>query len=443
VPASFTAAELSLLATASDPRLALAAGAAEDGRVIQFLAGAPELMARYRNAPPPAAALVSAAMDALRMGMAIGLPLAFLEGAASGYLTDTEWDELAEDWLERALAYTAAPCKGIRGPLARIRPRGTPDAALARGPAYRLADYLEQHGRTRRHIPPTAFWEAAARFACPADLPTLAAAAESHGLLRDAARLRKHALAQGDAWGAVTFVRNWHSLRPYSDDPRPAQWAASHSSLNDSYAAAELLHALREAGAGPQVAALADRAAAHASLDNPQTVVWLLGALRRADAGGQVAALAARAAAHAPLADSRAVAELLGALRRAGAAGQVAVLAARAAARAPVDNPAAAAKLLDALREAGAGPQVAALADRAAAHASLDDQETVDWLLCALRRAGAADQVAALAGRAVAHITLDNPAGVALLLGTLRRADAFGCGSSEGTSDLEFCLISG
>ena len=147
----------------------------EDGQVIQFLAGAPELMARYRNAPPAAAALISAAIDARRLGMGIALPLAFLEAAAPGYLTDTDWDGLGEDWLEQALAYTAAPCKGIRGPLTRIRPRttGTSPASVQ---AYRLADYLEQHGRRarRRDIPPAGFWTAAARFADPGDLPALA-----------------------------------------------------------------------------------------------------------------------------------------------------------------------------------------------------------------------------------------------------------------------------
>ena len=56
--------------------------------MIQFLAGAPELLARYRNAPPAAAALIHAAMDARRLGMGIGLPQAFLEAAAPGYLTD-------------------------------------------------------------------------------------------------------------------------------------------------------------------------------------------------------------------------------------------------------------------------------------------------------------------------------------------------------------------
>jgi hypothetical protein len=116
VPPALTPAQVWQLAGAEDPRLALAAAAAkEDGEVIQFLAGAPELLARYRNAPPAAAALIHAAMDARRLGMGAGLPQAFLEAAAPGYLTDTEWDALGEDWLEQALAYTAVPCKGARG----------------------------------------------------------------------------------------------------------------------------------------------------------------------------------------------------------------------------------------------------------------------------------------------------------------------------------------
>ncbi len=199
VPAALTTDQLKQFASAEDPRLARAAESAEDRQVIQFLAGAPELMARYRNAPPAAAALISAAIDARRFGMGMALPLAFLEAAAPGYLTDADWDALAEDWLEQALAYTAARCKGIRGPLARIRLRDADGAILAHGPTYRLADYLEQHGRHARrpHIPRADFWKAAARFADPGDLPALATAAEERGLLREAARLRKRAVALG------------------------------------------------------------------------------------------------------------------------------------------------------------------------------------------------------------------------------------------------------
>ena len=113
-------------AVAADPRLVLAAESAETGRSSSSWPE-PELMARYRNAPPAAAALINAAIDARRLGMGIALPLTFLEAAAPGYLTDADWDALAEDWLEQALTYTAAPCKGIRGAL----PASAPAADIA------------------------------------------------------------------------------------------------------------------------------------------------------------------------------------------------------------------------------------------------------------------------------------------------------------------------
>ena len=131
VPPAFTPAQMSQLARAADTRMVLAAQSAPDGAVIQFLAGAPELLARYRNAPPAAAALIRAAMDARRLGMGAGLPHAFLAAAAPGYLTNAEWDALGEDWLDQALAYAAVPCKGARGPLTRIRPRPPSRAATA------------------------------------------------------------------------------------------------------------------------------------------------------------------------------------------------------------------------------------------------------------------------------------------------------------------------
>jgi len=369
VPAAFTPAQVRRLAAAGDPRLALAAKAG-DGQVTQFLAGVPELMARYRNAPPAAAALITAAIDARRLGMGVAVPLAFLEAAAPGYLTDTDWDGLGEDWLERALAYTAAPARGIGGPLARIRPRAAGGVTPAPGPTYRLADYLEQHGRRARrsHFPPAGFWRAAARFAAPGDLPALATAAEDRGLYRDAARLRKHAAAHGDTSAAAALVQWWHWRHPHSSDPNPARWAV-----------------------------------AHAALDNPRDVVRLLGALRGAGADEQAAALAGRAAARAALGDPLAVARLLERLRSMGADEEAATLADRAAARAALDNPGGVAQLLHALREAGASEQAAVLLARdPAARAALDNPEELCWLLGALRAAGADEQAATLADRAAA-----------------------------------------
>jgi hypothetical protein len=287
VPAAFTPAQMGQLARAVDVRMVLAARSAPGGQVIQFLAGAPELLARYRNAPPAAAALIHTAMDARRLGMGAGLPQAFLEAAAPGYLNDAEWDGLGEDWLEQALAYTARQAKGARGPLTRIRPRPARHAtrdrgdqpasmAAAAGPLYRLADYLDQHGRAHRasQTPPEEFWSAAAAHAVPGDQAALGDAADARGLYRDAAQLYKNAAASGDLRAFLYLSRPLAWLRA---NPRPAHWIAAHVPLDDLWAVARLLDSLRKADAYEQyyarydaAANLAERAAAHAPLDHPE-----------------------------------------------------------------------------------------------------------------------------------------------------------------------------
>ena len=438
VPAAFTAAQMGQLARATDVRMVLAARSAPDGEVIQFLAGAPELLARYRNAPPAAAALIDAAMDARRLGTGPDLPQAFLEDAAPGYLTDAQWDALDEDWLEQALRYTAKDAKGVRGPLTRIRPRpalpaarsrgGQPGgAAAAAGPPYRLADYLDQHGRAHRasQIPPAEFWSAAAAHAAPGDQAALGDAAHARGLYRDAAQLYKNAAASGDTRAALYLSYPPAGL---SADPRPVHWAAAHAGLDNPVGVSLLLDSLRRAGADEQAAALLARdPAAHAALDNPRFVAFLLDSLRRAGAHEQAAALLARdPAARAALDDPSGVADLLDRLREAGAHEQAAALASRAVAQAPLDDPGRVVFLLDRLRRAGADEQAAALLARdPAAHAALDNPSGVALLLDRLREAGAHEQAAALLARdPAAHAALDNPSGVASLLDRLREAGA-------------------
>jgi hypothetical protein len=486
VPAAFTAAQLQRLSQAGDVWLAQAAAGAQDGQVIQFLAGAPELLARYRNAPPAASALIHAAMDARRLGMRVGLPRAFLEAAAPGYLTGAEWDALGEDWLEQALAYTAVPCKGVRGPLTRSRPhparsrasgpgsRGS-DEQLADGPAgiagvllYRLADYLDQHGRYHRkgQFPPAAFWAAAAGHAFPGDQATLGNAADARGLYRDAAQLHKNAAARGNLNAVLYLASTPYSLRT---DIRPVRWAVAHVSLDDPAGVAELLGRLallgrlRRAAAREQVFALLHRdpaayvslddpgmvarllgmlrapavreqaaallrrdPAAHVSLDDPGMVAVLLDTLREAGAEEQAAALLRRdPAAHVALDDPGGVAALLGMLRGAGAEEQAAALLRRdPAAHVSLDNLRAVAALLGSLGEAGAREQAAALGHRAAAHVSLDDPSAVAALLDSLGEAGAREQAAALGHRAAAHVSLHNPSAVAWLMVRLRVAGA-------------------
>ncbi|MER7356925.1 tetratricopeptide repeat protein [Nonomuraea dietziae] len=191
VPESFSDREVDAVrrSASGDARLALAGQQAADGRITQFLAGVPALLERYHNAPPVAKALIHVAMDVRRLGLSFALPYELLHDAAPGYLTDQQWDEAGDDWLERALAYVAAPCRGVRGPVTRVRPRpGRPAPAT---PCYRLADYLEQHGRESRRglVIPGALWEALAHRAPAEARPQIAKAAQERGVLGHAQAL--------------------------------------------------------------------------------------------------------------------------------------------------------------------------------------------------------------------------------------------------------------
>ncbi len=468
VPAAFTSAQMGQLARVADVRMALAASSAPDGDVIQFLAGAPELLARYRNAPAAAAALIDAAMDARRLGMGAGLPQAFLEAATPGYLTDAEWDGLGEDWLEQALAYTAVPCKGARGPLTRIRRRPARPAARNRGeqpasmvtvagPLYRLADYLDQHGRAHRatQIPPAEFWSAAAAHAAPADQAALGDAAHDRGLYRDAVQLHKNAAGSGNTRAALYLCQPPAFLRA---DPRPAHWAAVHASLDDPGSVARLLlpPGRLMSGVGEQAAVLLARdPAAHVSLDNPGDlgVAELLDQLRQMGAHEQADALASRVAAHPSLGNPDALPRLRP-VARADVARRLEQRAARARKQAdalagrvvvprfdndPVprlsdlpdrvslDNPGVVAGLLEGRWVVPGGHEQAdaLLARDPAAHASLSDPGGVADLLEQLRRMGAHEQADALLARdPAAHASLDNRDAVADLLDQLRRMGA-------------------
>ncbi|MFE9007415.1 hypothetical protein ACFYOY_35745 [Streptomyces sp. NPDC007875] len=191
-----------------------------DGRVTQDLAGAPELLRRYQHATPPARALLEAAMDARRLGVGLHLPQTFLTEAAIDYLSDDDLDQLGEDWAEAAFADLARPVHGKQAPLRRAAPRPerrppsapTPVAASATpaGPLFRLADYLEQHGRVARRsmCPSASFWHAAhAHLTHPEDLNRLARAAFHRYRLQWAFHLRGRAADAGSADALYVLAR--------------------------------------------------------------------------------------------------------------------------------------------------------------------------------------------------------------------------------------------
>jgi hypothetical protein len=133
--------------------------ASADGRKTQDLAGAPELLRRFEHCSPAARAVLEAAMDARRLGAGLDLPHAFLTDAAIDYLEESDYTHLSEDWTATTFVELTRPVHGKQAPLRRIadRPkRRKPSTSECPAvpeppgsPAFRLADYLEQHGRAR------------------------------------------------------------------------------------------------------------------------------------------------------------------------------------------------------------------------------------------------------------------------------------------------------
>ena len=441
IPPRFTAADLEAVARTGDPVLAktaaAAASAGQDGQVTQYLAGVPDLLDRYEGSggDPYGQAVITAAMDAVRLGHASPLSAALIQEAAVGYLTGPQRTTSIESWRDTALAWAAEELKGA---VRALQPVPPPSGTGVAG--YQVADYLDQYGRRTRQdqLGPPSLWDAlAARTASASDLTRLGQAAQDRGLYRHAAALWTTAATMGSTEAARQLITHLHQVSP-GDTTRAAQWAAGHASLDDPGGVAELLRVLRVAGASDAVTTLLARdPAGHASLDNPGGVATLLSVLRVVGAGDAVTALAARAVGHASLDNPGDLAALLRMLRVAGANDEVTALAARAAGHASLDNPGNVAALLSALREAGASDEVTALAARAAGHASLDNPGNVAELLSVLREAGASDAVTALAARAAGHASLDNPGNVAELLSVCAGRASTTAGRAAGHASLD------
>ncbi|WP_329347242.1 helix-turn-helix domain-containing protein [Streptomyces sp. NBC_01261] len=266
VPDAFDARDLAAaraLAEGGDQLLGDALTRARiDGRVTQDLAGAPELLNRYEHASPAAKAVLEAAMDARRLGAGLHIPQTFLTDAATDYLTDTDYDQLTDDWAEQAYAELAQLVHGKQAPLGRTAarpPRHPPTPTLdagtvplqTAGPQFRLADYLEQHGReSRRHLcPPASFWHAAhAHLTHPDDLNSLTQAAEGRWRLRWAHHLRQRAADHGD----TDALHHLAELRERAGDQEGAEDLARQAAILGSTKTLYRLAVLRAKDDGRQ-----------------------------------------------------------------------------------------------------------------------------------------------------------------------------------------------
>ena len=132
IPLRFTAADLEAVARTGDPVLAktaaAAASAGHDGQVTQYLAGVPDLLDRYEGSggDPYGQAVITATMDAVRLGHASPLPAALVQEAAVGYLTGPQRTTSIESWRDTALAWAAKELRERCGPCSPSRPPQAP-----------------------------------------------------------------------------------------------------------------------------------------------------------------------------------------------------------------------------------------------------------------------------------------------------------------------------
>ena len=110
-------------AAARDPRLKIAIDMIGYG-LTQTLAAAPQLVARWQDAQtasPYGWAVLTAALDAARLGARTPLSADFLRAAAVDYCTGQQQAEARENWFEQALAYATGK---LHGAVAALSPAG-------------------------------------------------------------------------------------------------------------------------------------------------------------------------------------------------------------------------------------------------------------------------------------------------------------------------------
>jgi hypothetical protein len=132
-----------------------------DGEVPEVLAAGPELVRWWLHRTNPyAAAIVSAAIDARRIGVSSPVSVNFLSQAADGYCTSREQAEAPEDWLGHALTDAT---QELYGAASALRPIG---AGIGSTAGYEVSDYLLQYAMRRCHSVwiPKSTWEASAAF---------------------------------------------------------------------------------------------------------------------------------------------------------------------------------------------------------------------------------------------------------------------------------------
>ena len=272
-------------AAARDPRLKIAIDMIGYG-LTQTLAAAPQLVARWQDAQtasPYGWAVLTAALDAARLGARTPLSADFLRAAAVDYCTGQQQAEARENWFEQALAYATGK---LHGAVAALSPSGA--GIMGRVAGYTVADYLIQYATQERRSArvPASTWEAILdHIRDPADAERLAHSAINRLLHRYGIPLSQYATHAGDGHTARELA-DLLAGRGDLDELRARADAGGEA------AARELVWVLARRGDLDELRARADTGGeAAAELARLLADSGDLGELRaRADAGGEAAA---------------------------------------------------------------------------------------------------------------------------------------------------------
>jgi hypothetical protein len=282
-------------AAARDRRVAVALESAGYG-LTQTLAAAPQLVASWEDAQaidPYAWAVLTAALDAARLGARAPLSADLLRAAAPGYCTSQQQAEAPEDWFGQALAYAT---EKLHGAAAALAPAG---AGMGRVAGYTVADYLIQHASRERFYArvPASTWDALlSHVRDPADAARLAGSARTRLLYRYAIPLYWHAADAGDTDAAL-------QLAGLLADRGDLDGLRARADAGDTHAASRLAGLLAGRGDLHELRARADAGDTHAA----SRLAGLLA--ERGDLDGAVRLL--RALADAGHGNARQLAELL------------------------------------------------------------------------------------------------------------------------------------
>ncbi|MFJ6904112.1 coiled-coil domain-containing protein [Streptomyces griseoluteus] len=218
VPEVFTPEALTEFsaAAADDPEWLLAArSASTDGDLAQTLAGAVDLFSRYDRADdagdpagPLGKALVTAAVDARRLGYRGPLPVSFLQAAVRGYLTPRQCLNATEQWRNDALEWADRKVKNVASALTPVL---NLDGMGAASDLRNVHDFLEQRLSDERAgiFPPATFWSALDdEGVLGAALVLMGTAAMNCGRFQTAAQLLHRAVDLGPATEAFECLCN-------------------------------------------------------------------------------------------------------------------------------------------------------------------------------------------------------------------------------------------